>query len=216
MDTSATIGIADAIREWDVSERTLRRRLSQNLIEGARRDDHGHWLIPVSWLSDEFARLDGSTDPADDASLVIDLRDETVAVGLAEALSQLTKWSDRVVDAEVRIATTEHELETTENLLRRATNDLEAQITERTKLEQDLSETTTTLRFEVDRRERAEQRADQAEAALKQLEIERKACERDMRAELDKQRTSLTTLKAISSRRGRRKLQRLLDEAEGV
>ncbi len=171
-------------------------------------------MIPVTWLDDEFERLTERDAVTPESDHVIDLRDRSIAEGLAEALlADVVDWTDRIVEAEVRAAATEHKLETATANLRRASSDLDAQTAERSRLEQDLNEKTTSLAVELDRRTRAEQRAERAEAALEALKSKHEKAQAALQAELEQHRTSLTALKAMSSRRGRRKLQRLLTEA---
>lgn len=208
------IGISEATRAWQVSERTLRRRLSQKRIDGAERDVHGQWLIPSNWLDGEFDRALMVDSPPNDVTQVIDLRDTSVADGLAEALVGLTDWTDRITDAEVRAAIANTELKSTSTNLRRTANDLEAQQAERARLEKDLADTTNALTLETDRRERAEERAKRLESQLSEHRAERRSSDADFRREFDRQRNKLTALEAISGRRSRRKLRRFLIETE--
>ena len=205
-------GITDATRTWQVSERTLRRRLANRRIGGAERDEHGQWLIPTEWLDAEFERIDEPEPDTPETTQVIDLRDTTVADGLAQTLSGLIDWTDRIVDAEVRAATASNELESVSTNLRRTTNDLESQRAERARLEADLADTTSALTLETDRRERAEERADRAEKQLTQYRIKRRKQETALRQQVQQQQTTLTALETIVGRRGRRKLKRFLDD----
>ena len=49
----------DAVRLYDVSERTLRRRIAKG-IPGATKNEEGSWLLPATWL-EQFGLRDGGT-----------------------------------------------------------------------------------------------------------------------------------------------------------
>ena len=47
------VTIQEAEERWEVSGRTIRRRLAKG-VSGASRTPDGQWLIPTSWLDQEF------------------------------------------------------------------------------------------------------------------------------------------------------------------
>jgi len=51
----------DAVRRFEVSERTLRRRIAAG-VEGSKRDADGAWLLPGEWLS-QFGLRDPGMPP---------------------------------------------------------------------------------------------------------------------------------------------------------
>ena len=51
--TAGMVTIQEAEERWEVSGRTIRRRLAKG-VSGATRTDNGQWLIPTSWLDQEY------------------------------------------------------------------------------------------------------------------------------------------------------------------
>ena len=47
------VTIQEAEERWEVSGRTIRRRLAKG-VSGASRTPDGQWLVPTSWLDQEF------------------------------------------------------------------------------------------------------------------------------------------------------------------
>ena len=60
------VTIADAEAGWNVSERTIRRRLAKG-VDGATRADNGQWEVPTSWLDNEYGKV-SSPDTSPDMS----------------------------------------------------------------------------------------------------------------------------------------------------
>ena len=54
------VTIQEAEERWEVSGRTIRRRLSKG-VSGASRTPDGQWLIPTSWLDQEFRGASSAT-----------------------------------------------------------------------------------------------------------------------------------------------------------
>lgn len=52
--------LSEATDRFNVSRTTLRRRLDDGAIEGARQadDGHGSWLVPFGWLSGQYSARD--------------------------------------------------------------------------------------------------------------------------------------------------------------
>ena len=57
----------DAVRLYDVSERTLRRRIAKG-IPGATKNDEGAWLLPAAWLEQFGSRSSEGTDSSTNKS----------------------------------------------------------------------------------------------------------------------------------------------------
>ena len=51
--TPGMVTIQEAEERWEVSGRTIRRRLAKG-VSGASRTPDGQWLVPTSWLDQEF------------------------------------------------------------------------------------------------------------------------------------------------------------------
>ncbi len=64
--TPGMVTIADAEAGWNVSERTIRRRLAKG-VDGATRADNGQWEVPTSWLDNEYGKV-SSPDMSPDTS----------------------------------------------------------------------------------------------------------------------------------------------------
>jgi hypothetical protein len=54
------VTIQEAEERWEVSGRTIRRRLSKG-VSGASRTPNGQWLIPTSWLDQEYGGASSAT-----------------------------------------------------------------------------------------------------------------------------------------------------------
>lgn len=219
------LGISEATRRWQVSERTLRRRLSNNKIDGAERDDSGQWQIPTSWLSAEFEPIEqqGTTlveappeehapkqallehDLSDenlsdnnvsDNNVVIDLRDTTIASGLAAALADVTDLTNRVIEAEVTAALASNESDHLNDRVRRLQGDLDAERARSERRQHDLSEAENALALERDRRSRSE-------ADLVELKTESKASDEALRTQLaDAQKAHAETSAELAALEG--------------
>jgi hypothetical protein len=147
-----------------------------------------------------------------DDSTVIDLRDPAVADGLAEALNQVMALSERKGAAEVKAEIATQDRLAAVGKVRRLTDDLEAEQTQRHRLEIDNAE----LRGEN------AVRAEQLEASHRELartcdELAEILSARDktinwLRSELRESRQAVHTLEALVTWRGRRTYQRLCAE----
>ena len=79
----------DAIRLYNVSERTLRRRIAKG-IPGATKNAEGAWLLPATWLEEFGLRAGGSTNKSEPATsgMPIDMpTDKPPAVSQEERIS---------------------------------------------------------------------------------------------------------------------------------
>ena len=69
------VTIQEAEERWPVSGRTIRRRLAKG-VSGASRTPNGQWLIPTSWLDDEYGEasstITASEPVIDNSEPVID------------------------------------------------------------------------------------------------------------------------------------------------
>ena len=144
------VGIREAVRGWDVSERALRRRLATGEIDDSERADDGSWLLPSDWLDGEFERS------------VIDLRDPVVSDGLAAVLSELSGMTEKVNAAEVRAGIAESQAEHAIVRLRTVTDQLEQAQTENQRLQVDYQELQRELAVKEDRLTRAESEVERA------------------------------------------------------
>ncbi len=194
------VGISDAIKGWQVSERTLRRRLSTGIVPNAQRDDQGSWLLPTSWLDTEFDRND------------IDLTEQSVADGLAEALAKIGSLTDRTVTAETAAAIADHERDDAINRVRSLASDLEHESAERQRLQQDVVTLEKEIAVEFEKRTAAEQHLDETRQRLKELGVETGDRIKEMTARLEEQQGRLSMLQAMIGRRQKRKYDRLVDE----
>lgn len=194
------VGISDAIKGWQVSERTLRRRLSTGIVPNAQRDDQGSWLLPTSWLDHEFDRND------------IDLTEQSVADGLAEALAKIGTLTDRTVTAETSAAIADHERDEAINRSRSLASDLEQESAERQRLQHDIVTLEKDIAVESEKRRNAEQHLEETRERLKQLGAETGTRITEMASRLEDQQSRLSTLQAMISRRQRRKYERLVDD----
>lgn len=194
------VGISDAIKGWQVSERTLRRRLSTGIIPNAQRDDHGSWLLPTSWLDKEFERSD------------LDLTEPSVADGLAEALLKIGSLTDRTVTAETAAAIAEHERNDAVTRSRTLASDLEQESAERQRLQHDMVTLEKEIAVESEKRRNAEQHLEETRERLKELGSETGKRIAEMTSRLEEQQSRLSMLQAMIGRRQKRKYDRLLDE----
>ncbi len=70
--TPGMVTIQEAEERWPVSGRTIRRRLAKG-VSGASRTPNGQWLIPTSWLDDEYGEASSTiTAPEPVIDSVID------------------------------------------------------------------------------------------------------------------------------------------------
>lgn len=147
---------------------------------------------------------------ASDEDVVIDLRDPSVAGGLAEALDSIVSLSERAGAAEARAEIARHERMAATGQIRRLTSDLEQEQAERHRIEVDLARTQTELelrgrelheaRAEIDR---GRHQLEQAVALADQQAIE-------LRSEVARAYRMVHMLEALVSRRRRRTYERLI------
>jgi hypothetical protein len=65
------ISIVDAVERFDVSDRTIRRRLKTDPSVG-KQTNNGSWLIPTDWLETTFGKRRGIDSDIDNIGAVID------------------------------------------------------------------------------------------------------------------------------------------------
>jgi chromosome segregation ATPase len=203
------VGIRDAVRGWHVSERALRRRLATGEVDEVERAEDGSWLMSSEWLDKEFDRS------------VIDLRDPAVSDGLAAVLAEITQMTDRVTEAEVRAAVAESERDTAAAKLRSTTDDLEAEQTERQRLEHDFHQLQTAHAVQTERLEKAQAEIDRAWAAwqesesasAQQLSTAQKEIHR-LGKQVDRSTQKLRLVESLVSRRKRARYEQLLQQID--
>ncbi len=161
------------------------------------------------WLDKEFDRS------------VIDLRDPAVSDGLAAVLAEITQMTDRVTEAEVRAAVAESERDTAAAKLRSTTDDLEAEQTERQRLEHDFHQLQTAHAVQTERLEKAQAEIDRAWAAwqesesasAQQLSTAQKEIHR-LGKQVDRSTQKLRLVESLVSRRKRARYEQLLQQID--
>jgi hypothetical protein len=118
---AAYLSVAEVVEQWEVSVRTLRRRLAAG-APGAYQDKTGQWILSAQWVDSEFhrrktakPRSEAEAEPSeptdnagdDPAEVTIDLSDSSQphASGPPEA------WIKELVEAERRATRAETQLE---------------------------------------------------------------------------------------------------------
>lgn len=203
------VGIREAVRGWDVSERALRRRLATGDIEESQRSDDGSWLLPSKWLDNEFDRS------------VIDLRDPIVSDGLAAVLADLSGMTEQVNAAEVRAAVAETEAEHATSRLRIVNDQLEKMESEYQRLQVDYAGMQKDMAVQADRLKRAEAEVERAwtnwedaEASLKEQTQVSEDRISNLVKKHDRATQKLRLAESLTSRRKRRFYERVSSEID--
>ena len=122
---AAYLSVAEVVEQWEVSVRTLRRRLAAG-APGAYQDKTGQWILSAQWVDSEFHRrktvepraevtLDEPADNPGDAhnggdafaEVTIDLTDSAQPDGSGPPEA----WIKELVEAEHRATRAETQLE---------------------------------------------------------------------------------------------------------
>ena len=86
------VTIQEAEERWEVSGRTIRRRLAKG-VSGASRTPDGQWLVPTSWLDQEFR---GASSTITVSEPVIDSGIDSVIDTRSDMAAQLKAREDRI------------------------------------------------------------------------------------------------------------------------
>ncbi len=119
---AAYLSVAEVIEQWEVSVRTLRRRLAAG-APGAYQDKTGQWILSAQWVDSEFHRRKSNAAKPD---LVSDDSARPTREVAHEATINLTDnaghagtpsdaWIKELVEAERRATRAETQLELAES-----------------------------------------------------------------------------------------------------
>ncbi len=141
--------------------------------------------------------------------VVIDLRDPTIAGGLAEALDAVVSLSERAGAAEARAEIARNERMAATGQLRRVTSDLEQEQAERHRLEIDVARFQTELKIRDEQLEEARSEVQKRQTQLQEVTSSAERATEELRVELARTERLVHILEALVSRRKRRVYERL-------
>jgi len=108
------LSVAEVVDQWEVSVRTLRRRLAAG-VTGAHQDQNGQWILSAQWVDSEFHRrkkpVAGSTESAITESTSESTIDLTESADGPDKAGTPEAWVGELVAAERRATRAETQLE---------------------------------------------------------------------------------------------------------
>lgn len=110
---SPFLTVRETARLWEVSERTLRRRLATG-APGCYQDKTGQWILSVEWVSSQFHRrkfgsISGNDDDTKDDNSTDTEHDRNGVTEVAGTIAD--GWVRELVETERRATRAETELE---------------------------------------------------------------------------------------------------------
>ncbi len=112
---SPYLSVKEVVDHWEVSERTLRRRLASGAPD-CHQDESGQWCLSAEWIDSQFHRrrrirpVFTTTEP--DADLQGELQHNDVTIDLTDAqVAPQDRWVQELIDTERRATKAETELE---------------------------------------------------------------------------------------------------------
>ena len=172
----AAVPIAEAAVQWNVSERTLRRRLADG-VDSAAKDNDGQWLLDDAWLDANFTRT-VSASPAPvaapmETTLIADAHSAQVEAQIEAARAQA-----ETAQAQAELRHTKAEAERVAAKAQQLTGDVE-------ELRRELDQRRTDLAAVTSERDVAAARTEEVRKQLDEVKAERETALADLDSSRD-------------------------------